>query len=333
MAKVAPEELGVSPLVQDAIEENMAAWAEATYDNRTGQMRRFDEWRQEQGYDLAEMEPHEITEFFRLLNREGYASGTIAGYFNSVRILFNELEFFGVRDEHPFEVIDKSKYVSGKERKHDELEQSYLEKEEVMELADNVPAPRVRNELLIKLMFQTGMRRSEVSEVKFSHIDRDAHTIRVRNRKKPNPDPGEKYRPVVYYPERDGLGNLMRLWENSRRKAISKYASESDYLFVSERAPKLPSDRIGRIILEAAENAGLQEVLYKDQRGDERKAITAHSLRHSHAVYALKSGIDVRTLQEHMGHASIDQTEKYLRIVSDDVEQTFRQRWGIRTSG
>lgn len=337
MAKAAPDELGVDPLIAEALKQNVTQWQENTYDSRSGELRRFDQWCEENGYDLLELGPQKVQEFITHLDDQGYAPGTIESYFEAIRVLYNELSgILDKREDHPVEDLleykKKSKIIpsSNGAKKHDELEYSYLDKDEVLTVADNVPAPRVRNELLVKLMFQTGIRASEASEIRLDNIDRDTNTIRIRNKKKDNPTPEERYRTVIYHPDRNGVGALMRLWlDSGRRDALSKYAAESDRLFISERAPELPVDRITRIVRRAAENAGMQEVMYQDQRGRDRYKITAHTLRHSHAVYALKSGIDVRTLQEHMGHESIDITEKYLRIVSDDVEEKFKRRWGV----
>lgn len=337
MTKKPVDELEVRPLIKDALRQNVSSWKEHTYDSRTSELRKFDAWLDRTGYDVTEIEPKHVLEFISYLDEEGYAPGTIESYFGSVRILYNELAgILGEMDHHPVEDLleykKKSEIIPNGNSKHDELERVYLEEDEVMKLAENVPAPRVRNELLVKLLFQTGVRASELSEITLRRMDRstDPPTIRIENKKKINPDPENRFRTVVYHPERNGVGSLMRLWlDGGRREALSKYAENSEYLFVSERAEQVPADRITRIVRRAAENAGLQEEIYRDQRGHKQYRVTAHSLRHSHAVYALRSGIDVRTLQKHMGHESIDMTEKYLKIVSDDVEQTFDRRWGV----
>lgn len=109
-------------------------------------------------------------------------------------------------------------------------------------------------------------------------------------------------------------------------------AADSPYLFVSRKADRLRTENVGRMVKKAAENAGIQSVLYTDQRGHERTRITSHALRHGYAVHALKSGIDIRTVQEHMGHAKIETTMKYLQLIDDDVKESYRRLGNIESA-
>jgi len=84
---------------------------------------------------------------------------------------------------------------------------------------------------------------------------------------------------------------------------------------------------INEIVKDAAENAGIQNVINRDALDRSRHRITAHALRHGHAVTALKSGIDVRTVQKHLGHTDIETTMEYLQLIDDDVMEAY-QRFG-----
>ncbi|PSP69869.1 hypothetical protein BRC80_10170 [Halobacteriales archaeon QH_9_66_26] len=68
--------------------------------------------------------------------------------------------------------------------------------------------------------------------------------------------------------------------------------------------------------------------MYEDKGGGKRWKITSHALRHGHAVASLKSDIDVRTVQEHMGHSDISMTMKYLRLIDDDVREAYHGKFG-----
>ena len=84
-------------------------------------------------------------------------------------------------------------------------------------------------------------------------------------------------------------------------------------------------DDVGQMVKQAAIDADINEVMYEDQHGNERWKITAHALRHGHAVHSLKSGIDVRTVQQHLGHSSLDMTVRYLNLIDDDVRQAYKK--------
>jgi integrase/recombinase XerD len=83
-----------------------------------------------------------------------------------------------------------------------------------------------------------------------------------------------------------------------------------------------------KIVRPAAEEAGIQEVVYTDKNGGQRYRITAHALRHGHGVHALKSGIDVRTVQKHLDHAKLEMTMRYLQLIDSDVKEGYR-RFGV----
>ena len=78
-------------------------------------------------------------------------------------------------------------------------------------------------------------------------------------------------------------------------------------------APK----QINRAVRKAADSAGLQEQVYTNAEGKGQMKITSHVLRHSFAVQSLKNGMDTRTLQELLGHAKIETTERYLRLAKN----------------
>lgn len=296
----------------------------STFSARKSHILRFNEWADEQGHDILEMTPHEVEDFFFYLDDEGYSDGTVEAYFESLRSLYSEFaDKRNELDENPVEQLDRGDYSNGRTLKEDEDDIIYVSKEEMEKMAENAPSPKMRNELLVRLMFHTGVRRSEAAEIKVSDIDRDDRAIRVENRKHQNSDKKDSHRKVYYQPS---LDSLMRLWLDGGRRESYPTADESNYLFVSNHAAHLSSEVINRIVKEAAENAGIQSVMYVDQRGHERKRITAHALRHGHAVHAIfRAGIDLRSVQMHMGHASIDQTEQYLQLADDDVREAYER--------
>jgi integrase/recombinase XerD len=182
----------------------------------------------------------------------------------------------------------------------------YLEPEEVKQLKEHVPAPQVRNELIIMMLYQTGMRRGELARVRLKDIDRDERTIQVRNEK------SESNRTVWY---QASLDTNLSIWLGSERDAVLT-ASESEYLFPSKMSERISDWSVSEVVRQAAENAGLQETLYVDQRGREQVKITAHTLRHSFAnrLVTGEDSIDVARLQDLLGHDDIETTRIYLKF-------------------
>ena len=222
---------------------------------------------------------------------------------------------------------DRDKYLKGDTEKskgvQSEDEIYYLETDEISKLVDNAPAPKLRNEMVLKLLFDTGTRREELAQVKLSHIDRDEHTIYIP------PMKSSQGRKVTYTP--DYVGFQLDQWLDYGYRDAQGRADESPYLLPTNESEHLSGDRINTIVKEAAEKAGLQKVVAEYVDGREIHKVSAHTIRHSHAVCAINSGIDVRRLAESLGHiskdgtANIETTMTYLRLAEKDYIKESRK--------
>lgn len=191
---------------------------------------------------------------------------------------------------------------------------SYLKPDEVKELADAVPNPTLRNELIVKLLYHTGMRRGELANIQLSDINTENRRIMVEDTK------NNQERTAYYPPE---LDTILDRWISVNREALA--TADSEYLFPTTHSEQIAPEYINEVVKKAAENAGLQESAYTDGNGRVRNEITAHTLRHSFAVSCLMNDMDTRTIQKLMGHAKIETTEVYLDIVESDIEDRYRR--------
>lgn len=291
--------------------------SDATYKKRLYDLRDFDQWLDENEISAIEADPQQIDRYFINLAGDGYAPNTIGGRYDTVRAFYKELcGLYDERDDNPMDELDKSEYTEQTTRKHDEADISYVTPDEVDKICEHVPAPKIRNKTIIRLLFQTGIREGELAILKQEDLNRDERSIEVWA-------PKTKDSRTVFY--QHSLDLLLNQWVDGGYRARFTNAATSPYLFVSRKADRLRTENVGRMVKKAAKSAGIQEVLYTDQRGHERNRITSHAFRHGHAVHALKSGIDVRTVQEHMGHAKIETTMKYLQLIDDDVRESYRR--------
>ena len=274
--------------------------------------------------EIWEASTADLRNFLRnLLNNGGYAGGTVDNHVIAINVFYQEVnkmaeEGIGIPQiDNPAADLDVSGWSQLKKgtKKEQELKElHYLEPDEVESLADNVDSPSLRNELIIRLLYQTGLRRGELVNTRVVDVDTAERTISVRATK------SHLNRTVRYQPSLDAI---MNRWLDVNRPALSK--PDSDYLFPTTHSDQIGEAYVGTIVGDAAENAGLQEVVFTDASGRERMKISAHTLRHTYAVRCLKNGMDVRTLQKLMGHAQIETTEKYLRLSEDDVLDAARK--------
>ena len=199
----------------------------------------------------------------------------------------------------------------------------YLKPEQVTELRKNVPAPKLRNRLIVRLLYSTAMRVSELINVRLHHINRDERTISV-----PSVTSKGDSRTVAY---KDTVVNDLRRWIDGGYRDAEHYAEESDYLFPTAQAEKISRETVRTVILEAIENSpNIQNrVIYTDNQGNKKRKYNVHTLRHSAACNLLDAGVlNVREIQEFLGHSDLETSESYLKIVSKDATDKYIERGG-----
>jgi site-specific recombinase XerD len=163
----------------------------------------------------------------------------------------------------------------------------YLTKAEVRALlraAKQSKRYAARNYAMILLAYRHGFRASELVELRVSDVDLRAGTIYCRRRK------GSKS--SVHPMKRDEIGAIERVLRDRQVDA-------TDYIFCSERQPKLGRNGFWRIVSEAGKRAGLPVNTY------------THQLRHACGYYLANKGCDLRLIQDYLGHKYVQNTVRY----------------------
>ncbi|UHQ98123.1 tyrosine-type recombinase/integrase (plasmid) [Natrinema zhouii] len=300
-----------------------ATKAKTTIQTREYGLILFSEWlERDPQSELVEVEPLDLEDYAIYLTGKGYSNGTVIDRYSTVSTLLTFLhEKEKSLDENPADDVnlDKADIVDYKQpsRKSEELKEEifYITSEQKDLLLENVPSPTIRNELMIELMWQTGMRRQEVVDLRISDLNRDEGYIDVRGK-------NGKNRTVFYQSD---LSDRLNIWLDGGLRNSSMYAEESPYIFLTEQSEQLHPQQINRTVLQAAEAAGIQETMYIDANGNPRHKITPHGLRHGFAVQSLKNGMDIKNLADIMGHNSLDTTKEYLRFTKEDLKRAYRK--------
>jgi len=289
-----------------------------THEARKNALRRFNEWLEETGYDPTEIGALEIEDFLAHLANKGYAPNSIDSSLSGVRLFYKFLDRKDVIEENPADEIDQSnlRSLTNGTKKHNEADVVYVTEDEKEAMVEHAPSPQLRNRLIIRLLWQTGVRGHELAGMELENIDREERSIRVYSSKT------DDWRTVYYQPS---LDFLLDQWIDSGYRDAYGPSTTSPYLFPSQRSEQISRQTVGKLVVQAAKNAGCQEQMYTDAGGKPKWRVTTHSLRHGHAIHALKSGVDIRTLQKHLGHKNLDTTERYLRILDDDVKEAYRK--------
>lgn len=165
-----------------------------------------------------------------------------------------------------------------------------LSKEEVALILEKTKNLKYR--AVFSLIYSTGMRISEASNLKISHINRYNKTILIKNGK------GKKDRYVMVS---EKILALLREYYKAYRP--------KDYLFENEYDREQISIRtIQAVFTNTIHNCRIQ------------KQATIHTLRHSFATHLLESGVDIRYIQNLLGHADIKTTMRYTHVHNDALK-------------
>lgn len=309
---------------------------EGTANRYLDEVSTFEDWLQEnRGKSLLEADTTDLRVHLEEMavdtgDRTAYAPSTITRRRSAVSQFYQLAqevsEDYGLDLDvppNPSEDLDQT-WNLGSTKKSEGVEAEegiyYLKPDEVEKLAENVPAPKLRNSLITRLLFNTGLRRGELATITMDALDREERTIRIPALKSPEP------RTVTYSEEYVGL--LLDRWLDEGHREATRYARNegSDYLFPTDESEHISGDYLNQMVKEAAEQAGLQKTL-KETYSDGRKInkVTAHTLRHSFAVHAVNCDIDVRSLQRILGHEDLDTTMTYLRIAESDYVDESRK--------
>ncbi len=171
----------------------------------------------------------------------------------------------------------------------------YLEPEDVAALV--AAAENDRDKLIVLLLYTTGIRVSELVGIKVGDVDLDRCSIRIRGK-------GAKEREVFFaVPLLPYLEKLVRGRDPNEPLIPGRNGKPMHYVTVE------------RILKRLARRAGI------------KKKVTPHILRHSFATHSLMWGMDVREIQELLGHASLKTTQVYAHVSRRRLYQDYMRIW------
>ena len=188
------------------------------------------------------------------------------------------------------EILDK-KIINLKTPKIPKSIPVFLTKEEIKKLFN--ASSSKKSLLIMKLLYSTGLRISECVNLKISDLELDEGVGWVREGK------GDKDR-AIFFPE--SLSSELK-------KYIQILSENEQYLFPGKNGGHLSTRNIQKIINLAAKKAKIS------------KEVTAHKLRHSFATHNLDKGVDIRIIQELLGHSDLSTTQIYTHVSKEQLKK------------
>ncbi len=180
-----------------------------------------------------------------------------------------------------------------------------LSYEEITQLfaAIDVSTPEgARNKALLETLYSSGLRVSELVELKISNVYPDMGFLRVTGK-------GNKERLVPI--GRDAL-KFLKIYLEEVRIHIPIKKGQEDFVFLNRRGAALTRVMVFTIIKNLAQKIGLDKI------------ISPHTFRHSFATHLIEGGADLRAVQEMLGHESITTTEIYTHLDRDYLKQIIQ---------
>ena len=178
----------------------------------------------------------------------------------------------------------------------------YLSKDEIKKL---LQAPsgvyKIRDKALLSLLYSSGLRVSELTNLNKQDVDFNDGTIKVND--------GKGNRDRVTYTDPKTLKLLQDMIYKRTRKGRE---DKGPALFTTRSGSRLSTRSVQRIVKQSSKEAGLQD-----------KKVTPHILRHSFAVHLLDKGLNIKEVQQLLGHESLLTTEIYTELSDQDLKKRY----------
>jgi integrase/recombinase XerD len=189
---------------------------------------------------------------------------------------------------------------------------AYLDPEQVEKLIS--VAPHIRDKLLVRIPWRTGIRVSELIGLRIPDIDFQNRAITIIVQKQRRKDGKVVERRRVVPIDRGTLDMIQEYLEWSKEAPY-----KGDLLFPITR------QRVNQIFWMLGKKAGIKEI--GDPAISQRRNLHPHHLRHSFAVRSVKKGMDIMSLQKILGHQSINTTMAYLQFSVADLHEGYDEVW------
>ncbi|RTY37534.1 site-specific tyrosine recombinase XerD [Chlorobium phaeovibrioides] len=270
-----------------------------TRDSYRNDLQRYLQAMQEGCGSLEAINPDSINRFLDELHKTGLEASSIARNVSAIRSLHRFLINDRVLESNPAENLHQPKLPK--------YLPSVLTLDETMRIlqapAQQVPPGKLylRDQAILELLYATGMRVSELVNLKQQNLYLPEQFIRVFGK-------GSKERLV---PVGSSAVNSLTLYRQKLRIQLAGAQSE-DCLFLNARGKKMSRMAVFTIVKEYAMLAGIP------------KTVSPHTFRHTFATHLLEGGADLRAVQEMLGHSSIVATQIYTHIDRSFVKEVHR---------
>lgn len=240
-----------------------------------------------------------INSYVLYLEREGKAAATVSRHIAAIRGFVNYLLANGKINGNPAENI-RGAIVEKKVPKV--LSEASVRK--LVNAPDTESDKGIRDKAMLELMYSTGIKVSEIINLKCDEVNLDMSYIRCVGAKKER---------IIPFGE-EAKNALDMYFKNTRGNLVKKSEIEKDYVFVNMLGSQMSRQGFWKMIKEYSKKAGIKE------------EITPNALRYFFGVKLVENGIDIRAVQMVMGYKDFGISKKYMGVGTKDMIDSYRRK-------
>ncbi len=245
---------------------------------------------------FRDVNPDDLNSFIKKELNDGISPKSISRRLSALKTFYRFLIYSGKIRKNPVSLVERPKLWK--------TLPSYLTFEEVeklLDLPDQKTVLGLRDKAMLELMYATGLRVSELINLKVSNYMKDMGIIMIKGK-------GGKERIVpISKRAKASLDNYLK----ERVKLFKKGKEDNGYIFLNSKGGKLTRQGVWKIIKNYGKKIGIEE------------KIKPHILRHSFATHLLEKGADLRLVQTLLGHSQISTTEIYTFVTRERLRRIY----------
>lgn len=243
---------------------------------------------------ILDVTKEDVKGYLNILFSHNNKASTVSRKISSLKSFYKYLNLKNIVNNNPMSTIKYPK----KEKLLPKFVQ-YNELEEMLEISKNGELGD-RNNLIIELLYDTGVRVSELVNIKISDIDFDNKKIRIMGK--------GSYERFAFFGECADI-TLKKYIKGLRCKLLDN--KNSDFLILNKNGDKITPRGVAKIIDGIISHTSI------------KLKISPHTLRHTFATHLLDNGCDIRSVQEMLGHKNINSTQVYTHVTSERLKEIY----------
>lgn len=277
------------------------ALSQHTIEAYLSDMSKLEQFIQLSGLELqpAQVSTDHLSAFLMWLNELGLGARSQARLLSALKTFYKYLLTENIITTDPTELLDGPRLP-----RHIPEVLSFEEIQRMLQVIDLSEPHGVRNRAMLETLYACGLRVSELTELRLSHLYLDIGFVKVIGK-------GDKERIVPI--GGDAVKHIRLYLEGVRQTMLNIHKDHANYVFLNRRGKKLSRVMVFLIIKEIAALAGIE------------KNVSPHTFRHSFATHLIEGGADLKAVQDMLGHESILTTEIYTHLDTEFLRETVLQ--------